>query len=106
MLANVYKATELYMLQDTSEDHKNTWLFLNRQIKEVLQTYAIFCNNISLPDEVLNRAADSATAIFITVNIYNSVFIAQYTMLKLKKTKCNSQNAEKSINELIVNLYI
>lgn len=33
-LASIYKATELYMLQDTSDDFEKTWKFLERRIEE------------------------------------------------------------------------
>ncbi|XP_011144312.1 ubiquinone biosynthesis protein COQ9, mitochondrial isoform X3 [Harpegnathos saltator] len=68
MLATIYKTTELYMLQDISEDHKETWLFLDRRIKDALQIYAIVSNSTdkTLPDQTLNRATEAATAVFIT----------------------------------------
>lgn len=68
ILATIYKATELYMLQDTSEDHKETWLFLERRIKDTSQIQTMFFS--SKPDEALNRVAETATAVFITVG-YN-----------------------------------
>lgn len=68
ILATIYKATELYMLQDTSEDHKETWLFLERRIKDTLQIQAmLFSSTKPSPDEALNRVAETATAVFITV---------------------------------------
>ncbi|KAK2722249.1 hypothetical protein QYM36_002698 [Artemia franciscana] len=33
-LGGIYKATELYMLQDYSDDYKNTWLFLQRRLED------------------------------------------------------------------------
>jgi len=67
-MASIYKATELYMLQDTSEDHKETWLFLERRIKDTLQMQTMLCSLIKpSPDEALNRVAETATAVFITV---------------------------------------
>ncbi|XP_074644218.1 ubiquinone biosynthesis protein COQ9, mitochondrial-like [Tubulanus polymorphus] len=35
MLAYVYKTSEIYMTQDTSEGHKDTWMFLDRRLNEV-----------------------------------------------------------------------
>lgn len=33
-LASIYKATELYMLQDTSKNYEKTWKFLERRVEE------------------------------------------------------------------------
>ncbi|XP_012543174.1 ubiquinone biosynthesis protein COQ9, mitochondrial [Monomorium pharaonis] len=69
ILATIYKATELYMLQDTSEDHKETWLFLDRRIKDILQIQSMLVNTVKpspSQDEALNRAAETAAAVFIT----------------------------------------
>lgn len=67
ILATIYKTTELYMLQDTSEDHKETWLFLERRIKDILQLQTMLVNTTkSSPDEALNNAAQTAAAVFIT----------------------------------------
>lgn len=33
-LASIYKATELYMLQDNSQDYEKTWKFLDRRVEE------------------------------------------------------------------------
>lgn len=33
-LASIYKATELYMLQDNSQDFEKTWKFLGRRVEE------------------------------------------------------------------------
>ncbi|XP_072754495.1 ubiquinone biosynthesis protein COQ9, mitochondrial [Anoplolepis gracilipes] len=67
ILATIYKATELYMLQDTSEDHKETWLFLDRRIKDALQVYAMLSSSANTsPDEALNRFTETATAVFVT----------------------------------------
>lgn len=65
ILAAIYKATELYMLQDTSEDHKETWLFLDRRIKDTLQIQTLLFNSTK-PDEALNRVTETATTVFIT----------------------------------------
>lgn len=70
ILATIYKATELYMLQDTSEDYKETWLFLDRRIKDALQLHAILSKSADMPapDQAVNSATEAATAVFITVN--------------------------------------
>ncbi|XP_076470066.1 ubiquinone biosynthesis protein COQ9, mitochondrial-like isoform X2 [Babylonia areolata] len=34
-LAGVYKATEIYLLQDRSEDNANTWAFMDRRLQDV-----------------------------------------------------------------------
>lgn len=58
------------MLQDTSEDHKETWLFLDRRIQDAVQIYAILSSSVdtSSPGQALNRATEATTAVFITVN--------------------------------------
>lgn len=67
ILATIYKITELYMLQDTSEDHKETWLFLDRRIKDALQVYAVLSSSAKpSPDEALSRVTETATAVFVT----------------------------------------
>lgn len=66
ILATIYKATELYMLQDTSEDHKETWLFLERRIKDTLQLQMMLSSSTK-SDEALNRISETTAAVFITV---------------------------------------
>lgn len=68
MLATIYKTTELYMLQDTSEDHKETWLFLDRRIKDALQIHTVLSKSSIMPsaDEALTRASETAAAVFVT----------------------------------------
>ncbi|EZA55726.1 ubiquinone biosynthesis protein COQ9, mitochondrial [Ooceraea biroi] len=65
ILATIYKTTELYMLQDTSEDHKETWLFLERRINDALQVHAVLSSSVK-PDEALHRVTETATAVFTT----------------------------------------
>lgn len=63
------------MLQDTSEDHKETWLFLDRRINDALQVYVMLSNSAKpSPDETLNRVTETATAVFVTVNIFLDIF--------------------------------
>lgn len=76
VLAGIYKTTELYMLQDNSEDHQKTWNFLERRIKDATQIHTILTttSDMALPD--LNRASEAASAAFVTVSIlkYESSF--------------------------------
>ncbi|CAK9829074.1 Ubiquinone biosynthesis protein COQ9, mitochondrial [Anthophora retusa] len=68
VLAGIYKTTELYMLQDSSEDHKKTWCFLERRIKDATQIHKILTttSDMALPDQALNRASEAASAAFVT----------------------------------------
>ncbi|XP_034176179.1 ubiquinone biosynthesis protein COQ9, mitochondrial isoform X3 [Osmia lignaria lignaria] len=68
VLAGIYKTTELYMLQDNSEDHRQTWNFLERRIKDATQIHAFFTttSDIALPDQALNRVSETASAAFVT----------------------------------------
>ncbi|XP_031827883.1 ubiquinone biosynthesis protein COQ9, mitochondrial isoform X3 [Nomia melanderi] len=68
VLAGIYKTTELYMLQDNSEDNKQTWNFLERRIKEAMQIQSILTttSDMALPEQALNRATEAASAAFIT----------------------------------------
>ena len=36
-LAGIYKATEIYMLQDKSEDYTDTWSFLDSRLQDISQ---------------------------------------------------------------------
>ncbi|XP_066592820.1 glomulin-like [Prorops nasuta] len=64
ILAGIYKATELYMLQDNSEDHMQTWKFLERRIDDASQIHAVFSatTDILPSDETFKRAS----AAFVT----------------------------------------
>ncbi|XP_033340744.1 ubiquinone biosynthesis protein COQ9, mitochondrial [Megalopta genalis] len=68
VLAGIYKTTELYMLQDNSEDHKQTWSFLERRIKDATQIHSILTttSDMALPEQALNRATEAASGVFIT----------------------------------------
>lgn len=44
-IASVFKMVEVYMLQDKSPDHKNTWEFLERRIDEGIQIQEFFLNS-------------------------------------------------------------
>ncbi|XP_012257552.1 ubiquinone biosynthesis protein COQ9, mitochondrial [Athalia rosae] len=64
ILAGIYKATELYMLQDNSPDHQQTWQFLQRRIEDAAQLHRILSTAPGPPD--LNQATEAATAAFVT----------------------------------------
>ncbi|XP_017885913.1 ubiquinone biosynthesis protein COQ9, mitochondrial isoform X2 [Ceratina calcarata] len=68
VLAGIYKTTELYMLQDNSEDHNRTWNFLERRIKDATQIHAILVatSDMPTPDQALIRANEAAGAAFVT----------------------------------------
>lgn len=74
-MATIYKATELYMLQDTSEDHKDTWLFLERRIKDTLQVQTMLFSSTKSSPDALNRVAETATTVFITVDYFRQIII-------------------------------
>lgn len=44
-VAGVYKATELYLIQDTSPEHQATWTFLNRRLTEAVQIHEVLCKS-------------------------------------------------------------
>lgn len=60
----MFKATELYLIQDTSPEHKNTWVFLNKRLKEVVQLHEILINS----DIAGKGAKDTILSTFITVS--------------------------------------
>ncbi|KAG5893788.1 hypothetical protein JTB14_005453 [Gonioctena quinquepunctata] len=61
-IAGVYKATELYMMQDKSEEFQATWTFLNRRLVEAVQLHDLLSKS-----EVTSQAAkDTAQSVFIT----------------------------------------
>ncbi|XP_050311612.1 ubiquinone biosynthesis protein COQ9, mitochondrial [Anthonomus grandis grandis] len=61
-VAGVYKATELYLIQDNSLEQKDTWEFLGRRIEEAVQLHDI----ISKSDIASQGAKDAAKSAFIT----------------------------------------
>ncbi|XP_015589043.1 ubiquinone biosynthesis protein COQ9, mitochondrial isoform X4 [Cephus cinctus] len=69
VLAGIYKSTELYMLQDNSEDHRQTWKFLERRIEDAAQLNRLLSATPDLippPDQAISRATEAASAAFIT----------------------------------------
>ncbi|XP_060521029.1 ubiquinone biosynthesis protein COQ9, mitochondrial isoform X2 [Cylas formicarius] len=61
-VAGVYKATELYLIQDKSPDQIDTWDFLRRRMEDAVQLNAI----ISKSDIASQGAKDVAKSAFIT----------------------------------------
>ena len=64
-MAGVYKATELYLIQDTSAEYEATWKFLNRRLSEAVQIHEILCKS----DLGSIGPKDAVTSAFVTVNI-------------------------------------
>lgn len=56
--------TELYMVQDTSEDHTETWQFLSQRISEASAVNKF----ISSSDTVSNQAKETITSAIIMVS--------------------------------------
>lgn len=55
--------TELYMLQDKSEQHQNTWEFLKNRMDEAIQLQSI----LGQTENVTNKFQRSFNSAFITV---------------------------------------
>nr|CAI5864879.1 unnamed protein product [Callosobruchus analis] len=62
-IAGVYKASELYMIQDKSNEFQDTWNFLNRRLVEAVQLHDI----ISKSEGTSQAAKDTIQSVFITV---------------------------------------
>ncbi|KAJ6641395.1 Ubiquinone biosynthesis protein COQ9, mitochondrial [Pseudolycoriella hygida] len=68
-LATIYKMTEVYMLQDKSEGHADTWTFLERRIEEGIQIQDM----LSMGDQTTKKALNSA---FLTAHsIRDDIFV-------------------------------
>lgn len=67
-VAGVYKATELYLIQDKSAGNQDTWNFLKRRMEEAVQLHDI----ISKSDIASQSAKDVAKSAFVTVSNYCS----------------------------------
>lgn len=63
-VAGVYKATELYLIQDKSLEQQNTWNFLKRRMEEAVQLHEI----ISKSEITSQGAKDVAKSAFVTVS--------------------------------------
>ncbi|XP_071451267.1 ubiquinone biosynthesis protein COQ9, mitochondrial isoform X2 [Hetaerina americana] len=61
-LAGVYKATELSLIQDSSEDYEATWNFLDRRIEDVTQLQSY----LKKSGDFGSMAQETAMATFIT----------------------------------------
>nr|CAH7715050.1 unnamed protein product [Callosobruchus chinensis] len=61
-IAGVYKATELYMIQDKSNEFQDTWNFLNRRLVEAVQLHDI----ISKSEGTSQAAKDTIQSVFVT----------------------------------------
>lgn len=44
-MSNIYALTEVYMMQDKSEDKQSTWDFLDRRIEEIMAVGGILNQN-------------------------------------------------------------
>lgn len=63
-VAGVYKATELYLIQDKSQEQKDTWEFLRRRMEEAVQLHDILTKS----DITAQGAKDVAKSTFVTVS--------------------------------------
>lgn len=61
-IAGVYKATELYMIQDRSNEFESTWKFLNRRLQEAVQLNEL----IKHSEDASQSAKDAAMSAFVT----------------------------------------
>lgn len=62
----MYKASELYLIQDKSPEHNETWKFLNRRLSEAIQLHDVLLKS----DLASQGAKDTVAAAFITVNYF------------------------------------
>lgn len=61
-LATIYKATELYMLQDSSVDNENTWKFLERRIADASLVHDVLIQS----ENATNQLSQAVTSAFTT----------------------------------------
>lgn len=61
-LATIYKATELYMLQDTTADNESTWKFLERRIADASLVHDVLINS----ETATQQLSQAVTSAFIT----------------------------------------
>lgn len=57
--------TELYMLQDSSMGHQETWQFLERRLEEGYQLQAV----LAMSDEKTKHLKTSLNSAFLTVSL-------------------------------------
>lgn len=62
-MLGIYKSTELYMLQDGSQNYESTWNFLSRRVKDAEDAK----RNLDNVDKVLDKSTETANAAFMTV---------------------------------------
>ncbi|XP_028410168.1 ubiquinone biosynthesis protein COQ9-B, mitochondrial-like [Dendronephthya gigantea] len=62
-LAAIYGVTELYMLQDRSEDFQDTWMFLDRRFQDIKTTINMRQNCIKAGEDVGNLACSALTLV-------------------------------------------
>ncbi|XP_013107312.2 ubiquinone biosynthesis protein COQ9, mitochondrial [Stomoxys calcitrans] len=72
-LAGIFKMTELYMLQDNSLDHSQTWEFLQNRMDDAIQLQSTFMKMGGVTNEVRKS--------------FNSTFITARNMLGLNYNK-------------------
>lgn len=64
-MATIYKMTELYMLQDKSKDHEDTWEFLHRRIEDGVHLQEV----LNTSEESTRNVAHAVGSAFETVSI-------------------------------------
>lgn len=65
-LGALYKATELYLVQDKSADHQQTWDFLSRRIVELFQMHDLLKGTENLG----SKSAETFSSAFSTVSVF------------------------------------
>jgi len=61
LLAGVYKTTELYMMQDNSTDHQDTWDFLDRRLSGAVEIGTAFRQQRQSVENVVGSLFGAAT---------------------------------------------
>jgi len=59
-LATVYKSSELHLLQDKSQEYKDTWSFVRRAIEECVKLDTMLESNAQLAKDVVNASVSTA----------------------------------------------
>ncbi|XP_059614955.1 uncharacterized protein LOC132260689 [Phlebotomus argentipes] len=70
-VAGIIKITELYMLQDKSVDHQNTWKFLERRMEDAVFLHSFFTQS----DEAKSHMQKAITSAFETRQLLHIVEI-------------------------------
>lgn len=63
-IAGIYKATELYFVQDSSADYEATWKFLERRIEDA----SVVHNVMMQTDDLLKNLQNATSSGFATVS--------------------------------------